>query len=187
MVKRTVYRRTCHAINTPGEAHYLTFSCYKRRDFLARDRTRQYLIEAIEKARVTHAFDLWAYVIMSNHAHVFIFPRQEKYDMGAIETSIKVSVSRRALNYLREHNPGGLRHLATGQVHTPYRFWTSGIGYDKNVTALPATNAIVEYIHNNPVRAGICANPEDWPWSSAREWMEEGSGTLRIDRESYPY
>jgi len=187
MVKRNVYRRTHHAINTPGEAHYLTFSCYKRRAFLSRDRTRQYFLDAMERARKEHEFDLWAYAIMSNHAHLLIFPRRENYDMGKIETAIKVSVSRRALAYLRTYNPKGLRHLATGHVHTPYRFWTSGNGYDKNVTALPATNAIADYIHNNPVRAGLCANPEDWEWSSAREWMNEGSGPVRIDRDSYPY
>lgn len=26
---------------------------------------------------------------------------------------------------------------------------------------------IIQYIENNPVQAGLCRRPEDWPWSSA--------------------
>jgi len=186
MVKRNVYRRTHQAFNIPGEAHYLTFSCYKKRAFLSRDRTRQYFLDALDRARAAHGFNLWAYVIMPNHAHVLLFPRREVHDMGSIESSIKLSVSRRALEFLREHNPDGLSLLATGHVHTPYRFWMSGNGYDKNLVSQDAARNIVAYIHANPVRAGICDGPEDWPWSSAREWAEEGSGLLSIDRESFP-
>ena len=27
--------------------------------------------------------------------------------------------------------------------------------------------AVVDYIHNNPVKAGLCKEAKDWPWSSA--------------------
>ena len=30
------------------------------------------------------------------------------------------------------------------------------------------------YIEDNPVRAGLCANPEDWPWSSAHARGQQG-------------
>jgi REP element-mobilizing transposase RayT len=30
------------------------------------------------------------------------------------------------------------------------------------------------YIEENPVRAGLCANPEDWPWSSAHARGQQG-------------
>jgi REP element-mobilizing transposase RayT len=28
-------------------------------------------------------------------------------------------------------------------------------------------DAVLRYVDENPVRAGLCARPEDWPWSSA--------------------
>jgi REP element-mobilizing transposase RayT len=31
----------------------------------------------------------------------------------------------------------------------------------------------VAYIENNPMKAGLCARPEDWPWSSARRRLEQ--------------
>ena len=39
-------------------------------------------------------------------------------------------------------------------------------------------NALV-YIENNPVSAGLCDRPEDWPWSSARKRLgTHASGVL---------
>ncbi len=32
----------------------------------------------------------------------------------------------------------------------------------------------VEYVHANPVRAGLCGRPEDWEWSSARNHALSG-------------
>ncbi len=184
MDDQDTHRRTVQFQNTPGDAHYLTFSCFQKRRFLSRDRTCQYVIDVLDRARSKFNFDLWAYVIMPNHVHLLLFSREEIYDMAKIETSIKLSVSRRALDYLRKHNPEGLRHLATGQRSTPYRFWQQGNGYDQNLNTLAAARSIGEYIHNNPVRAGLCVNPEDWAWSSAREWLKEGSGPLSLDRGS---
>ncbi len=45
---------------------------------------------------------------------------------------------------------------------------------------------MVNYIHNNPVRRELVVFPEDWVWSSAREWEEPGSGLLRLDLDSFP-
>ena len=57
--------------------------------------------------------------------------------------------------------------------------WQPGGGFDSN-TADPRTIlAMIEYIHNNPVRRGLVARPEDWRWSSAI-WRE-GKNSLRPD------
>lgn len=48
-----------------------------------------------------------------------------------------------------------------------WRFWQAGGGYDRNLyTARAAWNEI-HYVHNNPVRGGMCDDPVLWPWSSA--------------------
>ncbi|MDO9128229.1 MAG: hypothetical protein Q7U34_00030 [Anaerolineales bacterium] len=38
------------------------------------------------------------------------------------------------------------------------------------------------YIHANPVKDGLVADPEDWPYSNYLEWMGLRDGTL-VDRE----
>ena len=181
-----MHRKTRTSYNTPGEAHELTFSCFGRRAFLGQDRTRGYVIEAIEKARFKHGFHLWGYVIMPEHVHLLFWPPTTVYAVGAVLLSIKQSVARRALIHLRKHDPSGLRWLTTGQKHTPYRFWMDGGGYDRNMTTLNALRGSLDYIHANPVKRGLVAYPEDWPWSSAGEWVKGKPGILKVDRESFP-
>jgi REP element-mobilizing transposase RayT len=41
--------------------------------------------------------------------------------------------------------------------------------------------AVVRYIHDNPVQAGLCDSPQAYPWSSGPEYATGGSGL--VDRE----
>jgi putative transposase len=176
--------KTCKRYNTPWDAHELTFSCYGRKAFLGRDRAREYLVEAVNKARHRHPFHVWAYVIMPEHVHLLVWPTAKSYDVSAILYAIKYPVGRRALDYLRKNNPAGLRHLATGQKHVPYRFWLDGGGFDRNVRADRAVRNMADYMHANPVRRELAKQAEDWLWSSYKDWEELGTGPIPIDRES---
>ena len=149
------HRKTRKSFNIPGEAHELTFSCFKRRKFLGKERTCTHFLEALDLARDKHGIHLWAYVIMPEHAHVLFWPEREEYSVGSILKTIKQSVARKAIRYLREKNPAGLKLLATGHKESPYRFWMDGGGDDRNVQSLGALRKMVDYIHNNPVRRGL--------------------------------
>jgi putative transposase len=180
------YTKRCERWNATGHAHELTFSCYMSRPFLARERTCQYLVDAVNAATEKHEFDLWAYVFMADHVHLVVCPRQEVYSISTILLAIKQPVSQRAIRYLREHNPAGLRVLATGQQARPYRFWQKGGGYDRNITKVKTLIETVRYIHNNPVRKGLVETPEQWHYSSAAEWEGVGPGPLAINRDRFP-
>ncbi len=186
MHEHPVHRKTRTSFDDPGHAHELTFSCFRRRAFLSKERTCRYLAEAILRARRQHQFALWAYVFMPEHVHLLIWPTQACYSIAAIRKSIKQSVARRATSWLRAHSPAGLRSLATGHSDIPYQFWMEGGGYDRNVTLAKTLRPMVDYIHNNPVRRGLVAQPEDWYWSSARAWAGLGDDPLPIDRDCFP-
>ena len=187
MTREPPIRKTCKRFNEPGDAHELTFSCFQRRPFLSKDRTCRWLAEAIARARGRHGFHLWGYVFMPEHAHLLIWPPNPGYAIQGILKSIKQSVARRALIYLRKHSPTGLKRLATGQRGKPYRFWMPGGGYDRNTIKLDTVSNAVEYLRNNPVRRGLAPVAEEWYWSSAREWEEPSTGPIPIDRESFPH
>ena len=162
----------------------MTFSCYRRRAFLGRDRTRQYLADAINAARVKLGFHVWAYVMMPEHIHLLVWPAKEVYSISTILQATKQSVSRRAVGWLKSNNPAGLKLLATGRADKPYQFWQDGGGYDRNIRNAKALRDIIAYIHNNPVRRGLVVRPEDWPWSSAADWADMKTGPIPIDKET---
>jgi putative transposase len=177
-------RKRCERWNDLWDAHELTFSCFRRKPFLLSDRTRSYLAEAVMTARQKFAFDVWAYAIMPEHMHLLVWPREEVYSISSILQSIKQSVSRRAIGWVRRENPDGLSSLATGQRRKPYRFWLSGGGYDRNIHKSGTIRKVIDYIHANPVRRGLVQAPEQWLWSSFREWTVGDVGPIPIDKES---
>ncbi len=181
-IKKNKYQR----FNIPGYAHSLTFSCYKRQKFLNYVRTRMYFIQAVNKAKAAHNLDVWAYVIMPEYVHLLIWPRNEIYSISDILKSIKQSVSRRTIEFLKDSNPGSLRFMATGFQKPRYRFWQDGGGHDRTVIDPKLISEIMDYIHWNPVKRGLVERPEDWYWSSAGDWLNDVEGPIRIDRKSFP-
>jgi putative transposase len=182
------HRKTCKRYIHPGHAHALTFSCFHGQPFLSKDRSREWFIEAVERARTKHRFHVWAYVIMPEHAHLLLWPTTEDYDISEILNSIKQSVAKRALLFVQREAPAFLPRMAdrqpNGLIH--YRFWQRGGGYDRNIVEPATAYREIDYMHNNPVRRGLCAKPEDWWWSGAAECAGLGAGPLRLDRESLP-
>lgn len=48
------------------------------------------------------------------------------------------------------------------------QFWAVEC-FDRYIRDYRHFNAVVRYIENNPVKAGLCERPEDWPYGSAAE------------------
>lgn len=150
---------------------------------LSKDRTRLWFVEALDKARIKHEFDLWAWVIMPEHIHLLIYPRNPLYTTSKILASIKKPVGYRAFQFLTENDPDFLQKLTVvNKNRTYHHFWQVGPGYDENLDDVPAVHGVIEYIHNNPVRRGLAASPTDWMWSSARDWAGLGHSLIQVDR-----
>ena len=174
-------RRT--TFNEAGHAHELTFSCYHRLRLLGSDRTRLWLIQALDEARRRWAFDLWAYVIMPEHVHVLLLPRRTEYEVAAILKAIKHPVARKAMNYLRNTAPQAMERfkVARPSGRVEYRFWQQGSGYDRNIVKPKTAWSVVEYIHNNPVRRSLADSPTEWSWSSAQWYAGDSDVRLVMD------
>ena len=178
--------KRCKRYDVPGHGHELTFSCYRRIPLLKNTTFSDYLAEAVRAAQHTHSFDVWAYVFMPEHLHLLIYPTQEIYSISAILKSIKQSVSRRAINWLRQHRPEVLERLKTGQKYGTYRFWQDGGGYDRNIFTHAAAIHSVRYIHTNPVKRGLVHWPQEWYYSSYRQMHSQGDGPLDINLNHFP-
>jgi len=177
------FRKHVKHFDLPGDAHFLTFSCYRRMQLLSKDRTRLWFVEALDKARVAHQFDLWAWVIMPEHIHLLIHPRKPSYETAKILVSLKKPVGYQAIQFLKENSPDFLQRLTVvNKNRTYHRFWQAGPGYDENLEDLQAVHEVIEYIHNTPVRRGLVSKATDWLWSSALDWAGLGHPHITVDR-----
>ncbi len=98
---------------------------------------------------VPERYDLFAWCIMANHTHVLLQPR---WELKKVTQGIK-GYTAHEINSLQGER---------GRV-----FWQDE-SYDHWARDEAEVLRIIEYIENNPVAAGLCARPEDWPFSSAR-------------------
>jgi len=163
-------------------ARYLTFSCYKRSRLFKDSYLCSLFIQHLQRARERHSFHLWAFVIMPNHIHLLIRP-QEDSTVSTILQAIKRPFSYQALEFIRTKCPIIMANLMCSEssIKRIYRFWQHGGGYDRNIFKINALKETINYIHNNPVRAGLVKEPTEWCWSSARFWIQGNPEPLTMD------
>jgi putative transposase len=94
-------------------------------------------------------YDLQAWCIMPNHVHV-VFVTNPDMLLGNIVKSWKRSVAW-SINKAR------------GQTGSVFAFDY----FDRYMRNLRQAETAIHYVEVNPVKAGLCQNAADWPWSSA--------------------
>ena len=78
------HRKRVKHYHEPGDIHKLTFSCYRRMQLLTDDSWRKLLCEAIDRAVERHHFRLFAFVLMPEHVHLIVQPREALLDKPAV-------------------------------------------------------------------------------------------------------
>ncbi|MFH2057139.1 MAG: transposase [bacterium] len=129
-----------------------------------------------ELAETCSVFDvsIVAYALMPHHFHGLLgFKQIEK--LSSFMQSFKSLTARE----IRELLPATERMALTtdGEFH----LWQPRFD-DLIITSQKQFKTKLEYIHANPVRAGLVADAADWRYSSASAWLDLGEGPIAIDR-----
>lgn len=123
-----------------------------------------FVLSKIKKYCAANQLSLIAYCLMPNHYH-FLLRQDGKESAGNLPQSVFNSYTK-AYNKRYEHSGT----LFEG------RFRAKAIQTRSHLLHL------CRYIHGNPVKDGLVADPADWPYSNYLEWIGERDGTL-VDRE----
>ena len=94
-----------------------------------------------------------AFCLMTNHYHVLI---------EGTRTNLSRGFQRLNYAYARRFND---RHVRWGHVFGE-RFWSAPIQDEEHLAATAL------YIIHNPIRAGLCNDPREWPWLGSRYGLE---------------
>jgi REP element-mobilizing transposase RayT len=118
--------------------------------WLAHERVAGVVASALQYGETPRQlYELHAWAIMPNHVHVIFEPHTE---MPPIMQWLKGRTARTANRIL-------------GRTGLP--FWQDE-SWDHWIRSRDEFDYLVDYVERNPVKAGLVAAPEDWPWSSAR-------------------
>jgi putative transposase len=126
---------------------------------------RTLVFHDLKAIRSSHDFLLFAYVVMPTHLHLLLYPRE------ATLTDILRDLKSRSAVTLHK------ARASDGPIWQP-RF------FDFACRKVRDFWEKVEYIHQNPVRAGLASMPAEWLWSSATGG--KGLAVLRPDPIELP-
>ena len=110
--------------------------------------------------------ELNVFAIMSNHIHL-IWQIQNDQKREAVQRDFLKFVSQTIIRDLRINHPAVLEKFYVGAKDRKYQIW------ERNPLSVDLWTKEVfiqkmEYIHFNPVEAGLCAYPEEYKYSSAK-------------------
>lgn len=150
----------------------ITSVAHDRLPVFRTDGLKNILCVALDEARTSGGFALFAYVIMPDHLHVITH--------GALKPSetlryINGISSHRIISYLKENSYTAsltkLRDARKARGHT-HSLW-DGHSHVLPIFSEALLMQRVNYLHQNPVRAGLAERAEDYRWSSARCWRRQ--------------
>ena len=136
----------------PHYPHHVTQRGNRKQQTFFSDEDYQAYIDLVASAKEIAGVEIWAYCLMPNHVHLVVVP-ESKHSLASLFRDAHRRYTRR-INF-RE---GWRGHL------WQERFFSSVM--DENYLL-----AAVRYVELNPVRAGLCKRPQDWPWSSTLAHM----------------
>jgi putative transposase len=147
--------------NTPF--YYITSVTHKRLPIFRTDELKKVMCEALNSARQSAGFLIFAYAIMYDHLHI-----NESETLRYING---VSANK-VIKYLKENgHEESLIKLRTEEKKRGYKH--SAWEHHSNTFEIKTEDVLmqkVNYIHNNPVNEGLVERPEDYLYSSARIW-----------------
>jgi putative transposase len=159
MTTRRIYDRDRHA-------HFVTFSCYRRRRALDHDRAKRIVLGVLASQLALQHGRCVGFVVMPDHVHAILwFPEDDQLSHFMKQWKQRSSVQIK--RFMREEMTAYARTFDSSEP-----IWQSRY-YGFNLYAEHKFEEKLTYMHQNPVRAGLVALPCDWPWSSAR-FYEQG-------------
>ncbi len=151
---------TKRTFDREGHAHFVTFSCYRRRRLLDHDRTKKVVLGVLNSQLSRQDGRYVGFVVMPDHVHALVwFPKPDQISHFMKQWKQRSSIQIKRL--IRSHM---VRYAGTIELTEPV--WQAGF-YDFNLFTGRKVEEKLTYMHRNPVRAGLVGKPEDWPWNSA--------------------
>jgi len=120
---------------------FITTNMEKRKPVFSEPACARIAVETLYGIQQFYPFFLYGFVIMPNHIHLLL----RVPDGGSVSKTI--GVYKRAVTFNIGRGPLWQRRFHMRIPHDPL--------------------GALRYIHMNPVKAGLCSSPEEYPWSSA--------------------
>ncbi|MCB0580192.1 MAG: transposase [Phaeodactylibacter sp.] len=166
-----------HRTTEKGELYFVTLTVVDWIDVFTRREYFELIIENIQHCQKHRALELYAYVIMTNHIHMVATCPKEP--LNRVLGNFKTYTSKKLVELIRNNPRESRKHwmlpifeqrgseVTKTQQH---QFWQPG-NHPVHLFTEKVTIQKINYIHDNPVRAGFVNAPEEYYYSSAHPFQ----------------
>jgi len=164
----------------PHSAHFITSTVVEWLPVFTSCACCDILVQSLQFCREYKGLQVHAWVIMPNHFHAVV----SAPELSSVIADMKKFTARRILEQLKTEGRdwllNQLSYFRAAHKSTEHQVWQEGVHPQAIVDDAMMLQKI-EYLHNNPVRAGYVASPEHWRYSSAHEWLPGAIPVMACD------
>jgi REP element-mobilizing transposase RayT len=169
-----------YAIRDQHSIHFATFTVVNWIDVFIRDQYREVVLSSLKYCQENKGLQIHAYCIMTSHVHLILSVTDG--ELSSVIRDMKSYTSTKIRSVLDDRQNiesrrewmiwmlerAGKKNKRNGD----YQFWQQH-NHPIELSTNDMIDQRLDYVHNNPVEAGFVLNPEDWVWSSARQYAGE--------------
>jgi putative transposase len=163
-----------YKIRDQEAVHFVTFTTIYWLDIFIRQDYKDIFMDSLRYCQQHKGLELYAYCIMSNHVHMII-ARRGKQELQDIIRDIKKFTASQIIRAIKDNRQESRRDLlmwlfekegAFNKDNEYYQFWQKH-SHPIQLDTEEKLYQRMDYIHFNPVEAGIVSQPEHYLYSSA--------------------
>jgi REP element-mobilizing transposase RayT len=169
-----------------SDEHYAYFVTWTLVDWLHlfdKNPYRQIVLDSLNYLRTEKKTQLNAFVIMSSHIHAILWP-EIGINLSDITRDFKHFTSHKISKEAEKQNTTEVlkiikkaRNANRAQDVSKYQVWQEG-SHPEAIFTEKFARQKMDYIHMNPVKAGLVGTADEWPYSNARAYL--------LGEETYP-
>ena len=147
---------------------FVTTTCLDFAHLFARPELRTVVVKSILSDCIHYSARLYAYVVMKHHAHLVV-QAPDGRTVSWLVQRIKTNSAKIITPLLTAEEKGELSAQAKLNDRRIWMRSFRGITIDRE----KMLDQKIAYVHENPIRAELCTNLVDYPWSSAKVSLNE--------------
>ncbi|HTN17828.1 MAG TPA: hypothetical protein VL092_09125 [Chitinophagaceae bacterium] len=151
------------------EVDFFTASILGRKHLLKPEQYKLIIIDSLRYLVQIHRVYLNTFVLMDSHIHL-LWQIRVGNTRPQVQRDFLKFTAQQIQKDLYKHHPEGLEHFCVSAKDRKYQIW------ERNALSVAIWSEAIfyqklAYIHQNPVRAGLCASPEAYVYSSAAFYL----------------
>ena len=159
-------------LNLPGALHFVTANVLDRVPIFTDSNVCVAFLDELTSLNRKWPSRLIAYVLMPDHFHLIANPRDGRIRefIGELKSLSAKRIVKTSKRFRFHADVNG--HHVWQQSFKAVPLWSGWMIWQK-----------INYIHANPVRAGLVSSTKDYPWSSFHSFYSQVESALAVDHD----